>query len=512
MKHIVITVRLWGMEVGRLQWDSRRGNSVFAYSTDFLNSGYDIAPLSNSTRTMEARLPVWGNREKLYGGLPPFIADSLPDNWGNKVFEQWALENGLRRHDITPLEKLAYIGKRGMGALEFEPHVGPNGNDEALHIERLTELATKIYRQRENTGIVLDDSLTMQSLFEVGTSAGGRQAKAIIAINGETGEVRSGQAKSDSTFKHYILKFDMDYEYCYPATLLEMVYYEMAVAAGIRIMPSKLLEVEGRRHFLTERFDRKGENKIHVQTLAAINPLAERYEDLFKTARKINVAKSEIIALFRQTVFNFLAGNTDDHNKNFSFTMGRDGVWHLAPAYDLTFTWRSPQSEYPHCLSLRGRTDGKDILKELSDFARDEGIPAPDRIIYQVAEAICSFRLLCEKYKVPSFWTDFIEESLHELAPESYKEKLSGWQNGKVPSYHEYAHHIENARLELSERGNLHLYATIDGKEMKYIISKDSETVHDILSGESSENSPQTIKKLVSKFLLPKIASRCDRL
>ena len=192
--------------------------------------------------------------------------------------------------------------------------------------------------------------------------------------------------------------------------------------------------------------------------------------------------------------------------------MGRDGVWHLAPAYDLTFTWRSPQSEYPHCLSLRGRTDGKDILKELSDFARDEGIPAPDRIICQVAEAICSFRLLCEKYKVPSFWTDFIEESLHEFAPESYKEKLSGWQNGKVPSYHEYAHHIENARLELSERGNLHLYATIDGKEMKYIISKDSETVHDILSGESSENSPQTIKKLVSKFLLPKIASRCDRL
>ena len=143
---------------------------------------------------------------------------------------------------------------------------------------------------------------------------------------------------------------------------------------------------------------------------------------------------------------------------------------------------------------------------------RDEGIPAPDRIICQVAEAICSFRLLCEKYKVPSFWTDFIEESLHELAPESYKEKLSGWQNGKVPSYHESAHHIENARLELSERGNLHLYATIDGKEMKYIISKDSETVHDILSGEISENRLQTIKKLVSKFLLPKIASRCDRL
>lgn len=503
MKTTIMKVRLWGEEVGRLMWDARRGNSSFAYNPNFLKRSLNVAPIILPVDGPAALRPVWGSKGRLYQGLPPFIADSLPDNWGNKVFEQWARDNNIKRHDMSPLEKLAYIGKRGMGAFEFEPEMDRNDDGEDLHIKKLAELAEKIFRQREEESVLKDENITLQSLFRIGTSAGGRQAKAIIAINEKTGEIRSGQVTAAPEFVHYLLKFDMKFDYGHPATRLEMVYYEMATAAGVRMMPSRLLPVEGKMHFLTERYDRKGGDKIHTQSLAAMNPFADSYEEFFKTARRIDVDRTELIELYRQMVFNFLAGNTDDHNKNFGFLMDRDGKWHLSPAYDLTFTQLSPEGRSSHCLTLRGKASGATV-DDLLAFAADEGIPSPGRIITEVADAVTMFRSLCTQYGVYGYWVNFIEEELHALAPASHKDRLLGWKTGAVGEYMVDGMKVSGVRIEPTVRGNIHLYAQIDGQKYKYIFRSGAEITETLLLPDEKTGSEEFLKELVEQYLMPK--------
>lgn len=504
MKNTVITVRLWGEEVGRLIWDERKGNSVFAYSPDFVKRNLNIAPLIHPVGDPSALLPVWGSKERMYQALPPFIADSLPDNWGNKVFEQWASENRIKRHNLTPLEKLAYIGRRGMGALEFEPEFGREDVTENLQIRELASLAEKIFKQREDDAVLHNENLTLQSLFRIGTSAGGRQAKAIIAIDEQGTEIRSGQVMHKEGFRYYILKFDVDFDYGHPATCLEMVYYDMACAAGLKMMPSRLLQVEGRKHFLTERYDRKDGQKIHKQSLAAINPYAESYEDLFKTARRLGVDRSEIILLYRQMVFNFLAGNTDDHTKNFEFLMGKDGVWHLAPAFDITFTQCSPYERSSHCLTIKGKADNV-TAGELVEFGQDEGIPSPQGIVSQVAEAVTRFRPLCAEHGIYGYWVDFIEEELCRLAPQEYKVALSVWKQSHIADYVQDGLTVRNLRVEPTEKGNVHLYAEINGEDVKYVFRKGTPQAERILSSEEGCLTEEYLKELAKEHLLPKV-------
>jgi len=209
--------------------------------------------------------PVGGHR--IYQKLPSFIADSLPDAWGNQLFEQWRKEQHISERNVTPLEKLAFIGKRGMGALEFVPEVDRGPITDIINIKALADLAQKIVEERESIIILPEETLTMQSLIAVGTSAGGRQPKGIIAMNQETGEIRSGQIETDTGFDYYLLKFGNKER---SLAELEQTYYEMAIEAGINMMESRLLEVEGTKHFLTKRFDRDQSGKIHTQTLAAM--------------------------------------------------------------------------------------------------------------------------------------------------------------------------------------------------------------------------------------------------
>jgi serine/threonine-protein kinase HipA len=505
MKNTIITVRLWNMEVGKLLWDDRKSNSIFEYNQAFLKQNLDVAPLIHSVKELSSLRPIWGTKERLYQALPPFIADSLPDNWGNKVFEQWANENNIRGHNLTPLEKLAYIGKRGMGAFEFEPEFVREDAKEDIQIKELAALAEKIYKQREDETVLPDENLTLQALFRIGTSAGGRQAKAIIAINETTGEIRSGQVIHEEGFEYYILKFDMDFDFGHPATRLEMVYYQMAKAAGVIMMPSGLLELEGRRHFLTQRYDRKDSQKIHKQSLAAMNPFADSYEDLFTTCRRLNIDRSERIALYRQMVFNFLAGNTDDHNKNFEFLMGKDGVWHLAPAYDITFTQCSPHGRSSHCLTLKGKADNVTV-EEMVEFGLDEGIPSPAKIVSQVAEAVTKFREHCSENGIFGFWVDFIEEELARLAPEDCKEALMGWKENRISEYQQDGMLVKNLRFEPVEKGNVHLYAEIGGRNLKYIFRDDTMEAVRLLSTEPGASSEEYLKELAAKYLIPKAA------
>ena len=297
-----------------------------------------------------------------------------------------------------------------MGALEFVPEVERGTMNDKIDIKALADLAEKIAVERENVRILPDESLTLQSLIAVGTSAGGRQPKGIIAMNRETGEIRSGQVDHEPDFDYYILKFG---DKVRSSAELEQTYYEMAMAAGISMMESRLLEVDGTKHFLTKRFDRNETGKLHTQTLAAMDPEADSYEKLFAVCRKLHLPETDCQELFRRMVFNILANNTDDHHKNFTFIMNRQGVWRLSPAYDMTYIFDTggylPNKE--HCLMIGGKY--QDItLDDIISFASEIGIRAPKSIIRKVAKAVSSFSSFAEKNGVKEEWTGRVESTI----------------------------------------------------------------------------------------------------
>ena len=229
------------------------------------------------------------------------------------VFDQWAAQNHIPKRKLTPVDKLSFIGKRGMGAFEFIPATPGLESSSTLQIESLYQLARRIFEEREEISVQDDEALQLQSIYEIGTSAGGQHPKAIIAINETTHDIRSGQVPLPEGYTYYILKFAEGDDF--PFTQMEMVYYEMAKEAGITMMPSRLIQIEGKHHFLTERYDRINGEKIHTQTLAAMNPDATSYEDLFEVCRKLNIPASEQSELYRRTVFNIMGGNVDDPSR-----------------------------------------------------------------------------------------------------------------------------------------------------------------------------------------------------
>ena len=311
-----IKVTIWGKEVGRLTWDASRKRSIFEYAPNFLKGELDIAPLTASIYDRRNRLPFYGEANNgVFYGLPAFISDSLPGKWGDTVFSAWASANNLDEDHLTAVDKLSFIGKRGMGALEFEPSQEIGTGEMSLELDQLYRKAQEILEQREET-VIAGKDITLESLYEVGTSAGGQHTKAVIARNNKTGEIRSGQIMLPSDYTYYLLKFaEKDY---YPLTKVEMVYYRLATMAGITMMPSELISIDGDEHFLTERYDRRNGKKIHTQTLAAMNPNARNYEDLMTVIDKLNIPYKEKEETFRRTVFNILATNVDAHIRNFS--------------------------------------------------------------------------------------------------------------------------------------------------------------------------------------------------
>ena len=405
-----LKVILWGEEIGRLAWDARRRLSYFMYNPAFLKKGLNISPLVAPVDGVRGLTPIWGEEAKIYQKLPAFVADSLPDAWGNQLFDLWRQQNHLSNADITPLDKLSFIGKRGMGALEFVPEVSRERRVEKIDIKSLASLAERIFTERENARILPEESITMQSLLTVGTSAGGRQPKAIVAINRKNGEVRSGQISGLEDFDYCLIKFGNS-QYC--SAELEMTYYKLATMAGINMMPSELYQVDGNNHFMTKRFDRKDGKKVHTQTLAAINPDADSYEQLIAICRKLHLPETDCYEVFRRMVFNVLANNTDDHNKNFSFIMNEDGTWRLAPAYDITYIFDSggflPNED--HCMYIRAKLRGI-TRDDVIQLAKDNGIRRPDAIIRDIVKAIKQFRVVATKYGVAEQWIGRIETTI----------------------------------------------------------------------------------------------------
>lgn len=491
----ILRVMLWGHEVGRLSIDPRRALPYFEFNREWIESGLDISPLNASIKLPQNLRPIFGASEKIYQKLPPFLADSLPDAWGNELFEQWRQQQGFRLGEITPLDKLAFIGRRAMGALEFLPESTSFQPKETIQLKSLIELANKIYTERENAHIEPDQSLTMQALLAVGTSAGGRQPKAIIAINKETGEIRSGQVDNPEGYDYCILKFNIPER---SMAELEMAYYEMAVQAGIRMYPCWLMEVEGNKHFMTKRFDREGNKKIHMQTLAALYPEADSYERLLWVCRKMQLSELDSEEIFRRMIFNILANNTDDHNKNFSFLMDESGKWSLSPAYDLTyiFNMRGYLPETQHCMMIRGKLSNI-TLEDVMELAKENGIRRAEKIIMEVSATVKDFRSFAEKRGAQERWISAIEHTIQEnleswgLIAHTLTETYTDAQGRK----------IENIRLEQQFKGNYHLLATIDGRERKFIIRKKT-AEHDEITLQGMNNlSTEYLQQLVAKYM-----------
>ncbi|MBR5716958.1 MAG: type II toxin-antitoxin system HipA family toxin [Bacteroidales bacterium] len=491
----ILKVMLWGREVGRLSMDLRRGLPYFEYSREWVENGLDISPLNASIKLPQSLRPIYGASEKIYQKLPPFLADSLPDAWGNELFEQWRQQQGIRLGEITPLDKLAFIGKRAMGAFEFQPETSNFLSKDSLNLKALIDLANQIYANREKAHIDPEQSLTMQSLLAVGTSAGGRQPKAIIAFNRETGDIRSGQVSDLVGYDYCILKFGIRER---STAELEMAYYEMARKAGIQMMPCRLIDVEGEKHFVTKRFDREQGKKLHMQTLAALYPEADSYEKLLWVCRKMRLTERDSEEVFRRMVFNILANNTDDHNKNFSFLMDEQGNWRLSPAYDMTYIFNSGGylPETHHCLMIRGRF--ADItIDDVMQLATENGIRRPENIIREVAEAIHGFRALAEKHGVQERWIAAVDTTL--------KANIEAWKLSLSTAiecyFDDLGRKIENIRIEQQFKGNYHLLATIDGKERKYIIRKKTAEHEEISRHGPLGLSIDYLKRLITQFL-----------
>lgn len=493
----ILKVLLWGREVGRLFIEPRRKLPYFEFNREWVETGFDISPLDISIKQPHILRPIFGNTEKkIYQKLPPFLADSLPDAWGNELFEQWRQQQGIKLGDITPLDKLAFIGRRAMGALEFQPETSDFRAEENIQLKALIDLANHIYTQREKAQIDASQSLTMRALMQVGTSAGGRQPKAIIAINRETGEIRSGQVNDLEGYDYCILKFG-DRERS--TSELEMAYYEMAVQAGIRMMPCWLIDVEGEKHFMTKRFDREEGKKLHMQTLAALYPEADSYERLLWVCRKMRLPERDSEEVFRRMVFNILANNTDDHNKNFTFLMDGHGRWSLSPAYDLTYIFNTggflPETQ--HCLMMRGKRTGI-TMEDTMALAAENGIRPAENIIRKVAEAMLGFRSIATRYGVQERWINAVEQTLR-CNLEAWGLKTATTANAVFDIT---GHKIESFHVEQQFKGNYLLQATIDGNKLKHIIRKGTPD-HDILTRTGLSNlTEQQMKELVERYFI----------
>ena len=412
-----LDVYLWNQKVGSLvTYKERYSEKIcFYFDRSFLTSGYDIAPLRASVNSVSVKsgLPVYAEAEKLFGGLPSFIADSLPDHWGNRVFNEWAKAHNISTRNLSALDRLAYIGRRGMGALEFLPPAAEEMEQPfKVEIAELYTFAQSALNEAKNFKAEAHPDLLIESLFKVGTSAGGRRPKAIINLNKETNECYSGQVATPMPgFVPMIIKFDEHSDV--PTTRIEYSYYLMAKDVGLKMMPSFLMEGEKAAHFLTERFDRQDGKKIHIQTLAAMNPSSDSYEDLFDTACRIGILPSEQKQLFLQTVVNVLGGNVDDHNKNFSFLMNSDGVWHAAPAYDYTFSVDPSAPGYMNRHSMTINNKNSDIERsDLLELAKRYNIKGADAIIEKVISVLGNYEQYAKTAGVSPYWTHKIKEEI----------------------------------------------------------------------------------------------------
>jgi serine/threonine-protein kinase HipA len=413
-------VRLWGRTIGAVLLQPEDPTAVFQYTPEFAGSGIQLAPLEMPLRVQPYAFP--GLPFRSFKGLPGMLADSLPDRYGNTLIDAWLARQGREPGSANAIERLCYMGTRGTGALEFAPAKGPDlTGDEEIEIGELVELASKVLSGRDGFATSLDSGNEERGLLEilsVGMSAGGARAKAVIAWNAKTNEVRSGQVDAPPGFDHWLLKFDgvfgnkdkerLDDPQGYG--VIEYAYSLMAGAARVAMMPCRLFHENGRRHFMTRRFDRPtGNTKVHMQSLAALrhydfnDPRAYSYEQALLTIRTLDLPMAVIEEQFRRMAFNLVARNQDDHVKNIAFLMDRAGDWTLSPAFDMTYNYnREGDWTRRHQMSVNGKRDNFEVedLLRCADTVSMQRTRALD-ILEEVGAAVADWSEFAEVAGVP---------------------------------------------------------------------------------------------------------------
>lgn len=371
---MIAEVKLWGRTIGAVSLDEGRDVAAFQYDPEFAQSGIEIAPLTMPLSNRVFEFPALSRIT--FHGLPGLLADSLPDKFGNALIDAWLATQGRTPEHFSAVERLCYIGSRGMGALEYAPVLGPRPQPSTkIHIDALVQLASEVLMHRKNIKGHLSPASrakTLEDILSVGTSAGGARAKAVIAWNPTTNEVKSGQIAAGPGFSYWLLKFDgvsgnKDKELEDPQGYgaIEYAYSMMATAAGITMTECRLLEEHGRRHFMTKRFDRIANGaKLHMQSLCAMAHFdfnqagAYSYEQALMTIRQLHLPMESVEQLFRRMAFNIIARNQDDHVKNIAFLMDQEGAWSLAPAFDVTYSYNpSGVCTGTHQMTMNGKRD-----------------------------------------------------------------------------------------------------------------------------------------------------------
>ena len=434
-------IKIWGELVGAVRWDEKSRLSSFQFNKEFLSKKWDLSPIkmpiSYGERIYsfpELRLSK-DDHEDTFKGLPGMLADALPDKYGNQLINKWLAQNGRPPDSMNPVERLCFIGARGMGALEFEPSQLKAGKQTfAIEMKSLVDIAQKMLSEREDfgTNINLDEQKAIREILKIGTSAGGVRPKAVIAYNKKTREVRSGQTRAPGGFEHWLIKLDgvskAQFGESHGFGRVEFAYYLMAIDCGIYMMECDLLKENGRAHFITKRFDREGSNtKHHVHTLCGIqhydynNLYGFGYEQLFQTMRMLKLTYQDAEQMFRRMVFNVMSTNYDDHTKNFSFRLKQDGKWELSPAYDLCYSY-DPTNIWvsQHTLSINGKH--RNITKaDLLSITNANSIKKGEKIIDEIKKVVANWQHYAEQVNVRKDLLNSIKSTLIALQT-SYSE------------------------------------------------------------------------------------------
>ena len=419
-------ILLWANNIGAVIWDEKRMLASVEFAPSFAKLGLNVAPL-----TMPLSEIAQGNRlfsfpglnRETFSGLPGLLADSLPDRFGNALLDSWLASQGRTKQGENPVERLCYTGNRGMGALTYEPSLrfSNNNSSEKIDVEHLVELARLVLNEKASIKGKLNNKKIegLNDIIKVGTSAGGARAKAVIAFNETSGEMLSGQLEAPEGFSYWLIKFDgvTNKHLGDPEGYgrIEFAYYLMAIDCGIEMSECKLLSEGNRAHFMTKRFDRtnKGE-RFHMQTLCGIahmdynDPLSYAYEDAFEVMRMLRLPYPDAEQLFRRMVFNVMARNHDDHTKNISFLMNKQGIWKLAPAYDVTYAY-NPESRwvFQHQMAVNGKRQNI-TRKDLLSVARNMNIKKANDIIDEVSGTLKKWKGYAETAGIPEYQANAI--------------------------------------------------------------------------------------------------------
>ncbi len=410
---MMVEVKLYGKTIGVVEWNEAKGASTFQYSNEIQNSNIEPSPIIMPTREKIFET----NRDHVnFHNLPYLLSDSMPDAFGNMMMKAWLQQKNLSINDINPVDRLTYVGKRGMGALEYKPIKHKEQNEHNIEVSELLEVAKKVLEGKEVISYGNLDKDSLSEILRIGTSVGGARAKALIAIKRDTNnritEIRSGDIIQPKDYTYWLLKIDGANETSLGEGSglgkIEYVYYLLAKEAGINMSESYLYEENGRFHFMTKRFDRvdNGE-KIHMQTLGALAGIdykiqkASSYETLFRVMKRLRLPYNQLEQQYRRMLFNVIARNHDDHVKNFSFLMDKTGKWQIAPAYDLTYQYKEGGTwTNVHQSSINGKFDNF-TKEDLLGFAKTFGIKKANHILEEVITAVSLWNKIAKEMDIP---------------------------------------------------------------------------------------------------------------